>query len=86
VLRRRSGGRSVPKIEKDRRRPHRLSDDHLKVDVTTDGAGGVIVKVTHVPTQLFTRELGKTREIAERKAQDKLAGILAEKRRSGEME
>ena len=87
VLRRRSG-RPEPKVkvEKERRRPHRLSDDHLKVDVTTDGAGGVIVKVTHVPTQLFTTELGKTREIAERKAQDKLAGILAEKRRSGELE
>jgi hypothetical protein len=87
VLRRR-GGRSERKVkvEKDRRRPHRVPDDHLKVDVTTDGAGGVIVTVTHVPTQLFTRELGKTREIAERKAQDKLAGILAEKARAGELE
>jgi hypothetical protein len=76
VLRRQSGssGRSV---EKDRRRPYRLADHELKVDVTPDGAGGVIVKVTHLPSQLFAAESGQTRELAERKAQDKLAGMLA---------
>ena len=73
---RRPGGKSAPRIEKDRRRPHRLSDQELKVDVTTDGAGEVIVKVTHVPTRQFARETGKTRAIAERKAHDKLAGML----------
>jgi hypothetical protein len=76
VLRRpssRSGGR----IEKERRRPNRLPDHELEVDVTTDGAGGVIVKVTHLPTQRFTMESGQTRELAERKAHDKLAAILA---------
>jgi hypothetical protein len=76
VLRRRTTG-SGPRIEKDRRRPNRLADHELKVDVTTDGAGGVIVKVTHLPTQLFITESGQTRELAVRKAQDKLAGILA---------
>jgi len=76
VLRRKSS-KAGPAIEKDRRRPHRLADHELKVDVTTDGAGGVIVRVTHLPTQLFTTESGQTRELAERKAQDKLAGILA---------
>jgi hypothetical protein len=78
VLRRRS--RSAPeskKVEKDRRRPHRLPDHDLKVEVTTDGAGGVIVKVTHLPTQLSTTESGQTREAAERKAQDKLAALFA---------
>jgi hypothetical protein len=78
VLRRRS--RSAPeskKVAKDRRRPHRLPDHDLKVDVTTDGAGGVIVKVTHLPTQLSTTESGRTREAAERKAQDKLAAMFA---------
>ncbi|MEO8091043.1 MAG: hypothetical protein ABI703_12160, partial [Gemmatimonadales bacterium] len=76
VLRRRRS-ENGPAIEKDRRRPHRLPDEDLQVDVTTDGAGGVIVTVTHVPTQLFTTESGKDRKVAERKAQDKLAGILA---------
>jgi hypothetical protein len=73
VLRRQSG----PRIEKERRRPRRLADDELEVDVTTDGAGGVIVTVTHLPTQRFATESGPTREIAERKAQDKLAAMLA---------
>jgi hypothetical protein len=75
VLRRSSS--SGPRIEKERRRPHRLPDHELKVDVTTDGAGGVIVKVTHLPTQRFATESGQTRELAERKAHDKLAAILA---------
>jgi hypothetical protein len=79
VLRRQSGKRGR-RIEKERRRPHRLADHELKIDVTTDGAGGVIVKVTHLPTQLFSTESGQTRELAERKAQDKLAAILAEVR------
>jgi hypothetical protein len=80
VLRRRSG----PMIEKERRRPHRLADHELKIDVTPNAAGGVTVKVTHLPTQLFTTESGQTRELAERKAQDKLAGILAGMRRRAE--
>jgi len=75
VLRRSS--RSGPRIEKERRRPNRLADHELEVDVTTDGAGGVIVKVTHLPTQRFATESGETRELAERKAHDKLAAILA---------
>jgi hypothetical protein len=74
---RRQRSRRVPRIEKERRRPHRLADDELKVDVTPNDAGGITVKVTHLPTQVFTTESGRTREIAERKAQDKLAGILA---------
>jgi hypothetical protein len=83
VLRRRTT-RSGPRIEKDRRRPNRLADHELKVDVTPNGSGGVTVKVTHLPTQLFTTESGRTRELAERKAQDKLAGILADRGRSRE--
>jgi hypothetical protein len=83
VLRRQSS-RSGRMIEKERRRPHRLADDELKVDVTPNAAGGVSVKVTHLPTQLFITESGQTRELAERKAQDKLAGILAGMRRRPE--
>ena len=75
VLRRQSSRRGR-KIEKDRRRPHRLADHELEVDVTTDGTGGVFVKVTHLPTQLFATESGRTRELAERKAHDRLAGML----------
>lgn len=83
----RPGGKSsksAPIFEKDRRRPHRLPDEDLKVDVTTEGAGGFIVKVTHLPTQLFATESGKDRKAAERKAQDKLAGILARTSRVAE--
>jgi hypothetical protein len=63
-------------IQKERRRPHRLDDAELKVDVTTDGAGGIIVKVTHLPSGLFATEVGSRRDLAERKAHDKLAGML----------
>jgi len=80
----RRSGRSGPKIEKDRRRPHRLPDHELKVDVTPNADGGVTVKVTHIPTQLFATESAQTRELAARKAHDKLAGILAEMRRRAE--
>jgi hypothetical protein len=73
VLRRRS---SRSTFEKERRRPHRIPDHELQVDVTTDGAGGVLVTVTHLPTQRFITESGPTRELAERKAQDRLAAIL----------
>jgi len=75
VLRRPNGGVSM--IGKERRRRHRLADHDLKVEVFPNPTGGVTVKVTHLPTQLFTTESGQTREIAERKAQDKLAGILS---------
>jgi hypothetical protein len=74
---RRGNNSAGPKIQKDRRRPHRLADDELEVDVTTDGAGGVTVKVTHLPSQLFTTASGETRELAQRKAHDKLAAKLA---------
>jgi hypothetical protein len=81
---RRPSSRNGPRIEKDRRRANRLADDELEVEVTTDGAGGVVVKVTHFPTRLSATGSGQTRELAERKAQDKLAGILAGRRRSPE--
>ena len=73
---RRHKSRSGPRIQKERRRPHRLVDADLEVDVTTDGAGGVIVKVTHIMSRLSATESGRTRELAERKAHDKLAGML----------
>ena len=75
LLRRPNGSVSV--IEKERRRRHRLPDHDLEVEVTANPIAGVTVKVTHIPTQLSTTESGKSREIAERKAHDKLAGILA---------
>jgi hypothetical protein len=74
VLRRHRSGRGV---EKDRRRPHRLADHELEVDVSLNDAGEVMVKVTHLPTHVSATEAGATRQIAERKAQDKLASILA---------
>ena len=85
ILRRGSSTRAR-KIEKDRRRPHRLADSELKVEVTTDAAGAVIAKATHLPTRSSATESGKTREQAVRKAQNKLAGILAERSRGKENE
>jgi hypothetical protein len=73
--------RSTPKIEKERRRPNRLADQELRVDVVQNADGGFSVKVTHMPTQVSSTESGPTRQLAERKAQDKLAGIVAEMRR-----
>ena len=71
------GSKGGPWIGKERRRPHRLSDDELKVDVTVDDRGQVTVTVTHLPTQLSGTESGSTRRIAARKAHDKLAALLA---------
>jgi hypothetical protein len=76
--------RNGPKFGKDRRRLYRLPDHELKVDVAPDDAGGITVKVTHIPTQLFAAESDQTRELAARKAHDKLAGIVAGLRRRAE--
>jgi hypothetical protein len=78
VLRR--GGRPKPKVEKERRRPRRIPDEELEVDVSLDGDGVVLVTVIHLPTRLSATESGQTREAAERKAQDRLAALLAGKR------
>jgi hypothetical protein len=81
VLRRRqsSSAMAVPSV--DRRRPHRLPDEEIAVDVTMDGYGGILVTLTHLPTQLRVTESADTREAAERKAQDRLAAVVAEKSR-----
>jgi hypothetical protein len=76
VLRRPSGVKA-PRVGKERRRPHRLKDTELRVEVTPNPAGGVTAKVTHLPTKKSAAESGPTREAAVRKAQDRLAGILA---------
>jgi hypothetical protein len=83
VLRRKTG--SGPKIEKDRRRPRRLPDDELRVDVSSDATGAVTVKVTHLPTQLFTVESGQSRKRVGRRAHDKLAAIVSERARRTEV-
>jgi hypothetical protein len=80
VLRRGYTRRSIKIIEKERRRAHRLADDELKVEVTPTPGGGVTVKVTHLPTRVSTTESGQTRQLAARKAHDRLAAILAEMR------
>jgi hypothetical protein len=69
-------------IGKERRRANRLADEELKVDIAASPDGGFVAKVTHLPTDLVSSESGQTRELAERKAHDKLAAILAEMRRA----
>jgi hypothetical protein len=78
---RRPGNRGGPRIEKERRRPHRLPDDELEIEPGVDDHGRALVRVTHLPTQLSVKESGATREIATRKAHDKLAALLARRAR-----
>jgi hypothetical protein len=67
--------RKVSALWKERRRPNRLRDEELKVDVAPDGNGGFTCKVTHLPSGEFVSEWGSNREQAVRKAQDKLAAL-----------
>jgi hypothetical protein len=81
VLRRPSGRPRARKdgglwAGKDRRRPHRLPDDELKIEARENG-GQHIVTVIHLPTQESVTESGASRRIAARKAHDKLAAHLA---------
>jgi hypothetical protein len=73
----------APKSWTDRRRPDRLPDEELKVELTANGAKAVTVRVTHMPTKISARESGPTREAAARKAHDKVAAAVAEMRRAG---
>jgi len=75
--------KSGPDFDKDRRRPNRLADQELKVDITPNGAG-FMAKVTHLATGQSVTEIDQTRRLAVRKAHDKLAGILAERLRPPE--
>ena len=63
-------------MRKDRRRPHRLPDDQLEIEAR-DHNGQHIVTVTHLPTRQSVTKSGATRQIASRKAHDKLAALLA---------
>jgi hypothetical protein len=78
---RRPGSKGGPWIGKERRRPHRLADDDLKVEVTSDDTGRFTATVTHLPTQHSSTESGPTRRLAVRKAHDKLAALLARSNR-----
>ncbi len=72
------GRKTVLWIGKDRRRPRRLPDAELEVDAILDDNGGVVVTVTHIPTQLAATESAPTRKPALRKAQNRLAAMVAE--------
>jgi hypothetical protein len=82
----RPGRRGGPWIGKERRRAHRLPDDHLLVRVTKDDVGMYTATVTHQPTQQSVTQSGPTREIAARKAHDKLAALLAQTARLAKKE
>ena len=72
------GRKTVLWIGKDRRRPRRLPDVELKVDAVMGETGGVVVTVTHIPTELSATESAATRAPALRKAQNRLAAMVAE--------
>jgi hypothetical protein len=74
---RRPGSRGGPWFGKERRRPHRLSDDEVEVDVSVGDQGQVTVTVTHLVTRLSMTESAPTWQLAVRKAHDKLAALLA---------
>jgi hypothetical protein len=75
---RQPGKRTAHWIGKDRRRPRRLPDEELKVDITLDDAGAFVVTVTHLPTQVSTTESAPTRGPALRRAQERVAAMVAE--------
>jgi hypothetical protein len=77
IVLRRPGSKGGPWIGKERRRAHRLADDDLKVDVSKGDDGQFGATVTHVPSQQSATESAPTRQLAVRKAHDKLAGLLA---------
>jgi hypothetical protein len=81
VVLRRQHGWSGPTIIKERRRPHRLPDQELVVKGGPSADGRVSVTVTHTPTGISATESGPTRKQAERKAQDRLAALVADERR-----
>ena len=74
---RRPGSKGGPWIGKERRRPHRLSDADVKVEVSKDDSGKFSATVTHISTQHSMTETATTRHLAIRKAHDKLAALLA---------
>jgi hypothetical protein len=74
---RRAGSKGGPWIGKERRRAHRLADDDLKVEVTKGDDGQFSATVTHLPSHQAVTETGTTRQLAVRKAHDRLAGLLA---------
>jgi hypothetical protein len=74
---RRPGSKGGPWIGKERRRAHRLPDDHLKVDVSVSDDGQFSATVTHLRTQQSATESAASRQLAVRKAHDKLAALLA---------
>jgi hypothetical protein len=77
LILRRPGHKGGPWIGKERRRPHRLPDDELEVDVTVGDTGQFSVTVTHLPSAQSMTESAQTRQDAVRKAHDKLAALLA---------
>ena len=77
VVLRRPGSKGGPWIGKERRRPHRLPDDQVKVEVNAGDFGQFIATVIHLPTQHSVTESAPTRRQAVRKAHDKLAALLA---------
>jgi hypothetical protein len=80
LLLRPKSDRKVSALWKERRRPNRLQDQDLKVEVAADGSGGFTCKVTHLPSGQFVSEAGSSREQAVRKAQDRLAALMAGKK------
>ncbi|HEX2249993.1 MAG TPA: hypothetical protein VHH32_06560 [Gemmatimonadales bacterium] len=74
---RRPGCKGGPWIGKERRRPHRLPDDEVEIAASVDDRGRIVVTVTHVVSRMSMTESGPTREVATRKAHDKLAALLA---------
>lgn len=75
---RRPGSKGGPWIGKERRRSHRLPDDHLEVDVSVEDTGQFVATVTHLPTEQSMTESAPTRGLAVRKAHDKLAALLSQ--------
>jgi hypothetical protein len=77
TLRRGKSAQKVLQLTRERRRAHRLPDEDLRVDISSEPGGWVTVKVTHLPSQVWVSERGTSRDQVVRKAHDKLAALLA---------
>jgi hypothetical protein len=78
LLRRRPGDKKLPKFWMERRRPNRLPDAELRVEISSNAGGGVTVRITHLPTRLSVEEIGQNRRQTTRRAHDRLAALFAE--------
>lgn len=64
-------------LNPERRRPDRLDDRELSVEVLPNRAGGVMVKVAHLPSKKFVTSTHRNAEVARATAHEQLRRLVA---------